>query len=252
MRYVLFLVGCWLLPLLSFGQREWDTWCVGADTCATPFPAGYAGRGSGAQLQFGPGGPRLAGNVLRYGSGAVSDAQGNLLFYTDGLSVYDRRSQVMPGGQHLADAYLLPLGISLAQFVALHPVPGQPTQYYLFYFKGDNTPFAPNPRYGAAILHYAIVDLQANGGYGAVVQRDKQLIKTNLPKVTLVRHANNVDFWVVTQGVPDQGFRVFQVSSAGVNPQPVTSLIDEAAYANGWVLRASPDGQRLVSEGNRI
>ena len=93
--------------------------------------------------------------------------------------------------------------------------------------------------------------MQANSGYGAVVQRDVALLVTNQPKLTLVRHPNNIDFWIITQGSQNQGFKVFRVSAVGIATQPVTSLVGEAAYSNSWLLRSSPDGQHLISEGNR-
>lgn len=154
----------------------------------------------------------------------------------------------MPGGQNLCPRFDAANGGTLAAYVAIHPVPGQARRYYLFYFKGDDYYYRPRPL-AFAILNYAIIDMQANGGYGAVVQRDVPLLQTNLPKLTVVRHANNVDCWVITHGIPDRGFKVFRVSAAGVAAQPVESLSGEAAYSNNWLLRASPDGQHLVSEG---
>lgn len=251
MRYFLAGILSWLWASTALAQHEWDRWCVGNDTCGTgsgqyrDFDYGY-----GAQVQFTANGPRLAGAVGSSGSGAISDAQGNLLFYTNGIHVYDRLNRLMPGGQNMCPRYDAGNGGTLAAQVVIYPVPGQADSYYLFYFKGDDYYYRPHPL-AFAILNYAVVDMRANAGYGAVVQRDMQLATTNLPKMTLVRHANNVDGWLITHGIPERGFRVYRVSSAGVATEPVVSLAGEAAYANSWLLHASPDGQHLVSEGHR-
>lgn len=253
MRYFLVVMICWLCILPASAQREWDTWCVGADTCIQAGIAGYGvfNNGFGVRVSFSAAGPVLAGAAKREGVGAFSDAQGNLLFYTNGVNVYDRLNRLLPGGQYLSDRYYAPnAGGALAVRVAIHPVPNKIDRFYLFYFKRDNTRPLVSPN-ALGILNYAIVDMQANGGYGAVVQRDVALLATNLPKLTIVRHPNNTDCWVVTQGSPNRGFQVFRVSAAGVSPQPIVSLAGEAAYANSWLLTASPDGQQLVSEGNR-
>ena len=246
---------CWLCALPAFAQREFDTWCVGGDTCARP--GGYQGLGSfsqgyGAQLKFGPAGPSLGSPVRGWSSGAYSDAQGNLLFYTNGQNVYDRRHQVMPGGQKLSDHRITQDGSGLlATFITIHPMPGHPGKCYLFYYKGDIEGVVDSQYYAFPVLYCAIVDLQANGGYGAVVRRDILIAKTNIAQMTLVRHPNNEDFWVVTRILPERGFRAYRVSAAGIAAEPVSSLAGEAAYATGGLLRASPDGRRLVSEGNR-
>lgn len=252
MRSLLFLLFTCLWAVTACAQREWDTWCIGADTCAQAGITGYGvfNRGVGVQISFSTVGPRLVGPANRLSGGAYSDAQGSLLFYTNGVNAYDRLNRLLPGGKNLADRDYPVNGGLLSDRVAIHPVPGHAQQYYLFYFKSD--PARPQPYFrGLAALYYAIVDMQANGGYGAVVRRDVPLLVTNQPKLALVRHPNNVDFWVVTQGSETRGFRVIRVSAAGVAPQPITSLVGEAAYASSWLLRASPDGQHLVSEGLR-
>jgi hypothetical protein len=78
---------------------------------------------SGKFTPFGTGGSATASNP----------ANGNLMFYTNGVSVYDAYDQLMPNGSGL-------LGNSSSnQPVAICPVPGQPNKYFIFTNSATNT-----------------------------------------------------------------------------------------------------------------
>src|SRR5690349_6497672 len=57
------------------------------------------------------------------GSSAVSDSNGNLLFYTDGDTVWDRNHNMMPNGYNLKGAY------TSTQAALITPHPGSDTLY---------------------------------------------------------------------------------------------------------------------------
>ena len=146
------------------------------------------------------------------GCATVSDKFGNLLFYTDGVSVFNRENNVMPSGTGLFGDY------SSSNSAVIVPKPGDPNKYYIF---------TTESYYPLTGLHYTLVDMCLDGGLGAVVGGEKNVFLTGLTpeKVTTALHANGKDVWVVTHGWNDNEFRVFLVTAAGVDPTPVITAI---------------------------
>jgi hypothetical protein len=76
----------------SFSQKQASIWYFGA----------YAG------LDFTAGYPAVLTNsalITEEGSATIADREGNLLFYTDGVTVYNRLHQVMLNGLNLWGNY---------------------------------------------------------------------------------------------------------------------------------------------------
>lgn len=104
------------------------------------------------------------------GSGAsVSNSNGQLLFYTDGISVRDRNNNIMPNGYNIGGG-TDPLWNQ--QTCIIVPKPNSANLYYIFVVNK----FTANlvPPVGYAGLHYSIVDMCANGGNGEVVMMNGQ------------------------------------------------------------------------------
>ncbi len=93
---------------------------------------------------------------------SVSDAQGNLLFYSDGIEVFNKDHIVMPNGRNMAGDF------SAAQGVAATKVIDTDSLYYLFTL----TNVSPNSR---ATLSYSIIDLSKDNGLGIVIPTQKTL-----------------------------------------------------------------------------
>lgn len=164
------------------------------------------------------------------GSAVASDAvNGNLLFYTDGVTVYDVTHNAMPNGTGLAGN---PAG---NQGVAVAKVPGSPSQYYVF----------SNTASGAAggTVTYTIVDMALFGNATfptpaiGDVTPTKNVVIGGIPNrseaMLVIQHANREDFWLITKenGAPNYSVTLFDDS--GIGPavsNPVTlGLIDVAA-----------------------
>jgi hypothetical protein len=172
----------------------------------------------------------------REGCATISDTNGNLLFYTDGQTVWNKNHLLMQNGGGL-------LGHpSSTQSAIIVPKPGSNTIYYIF-----TVPQALN--YDG--LRYSVVDMTLAGGLGAVTnQKNILLIQPVVEKVTAVRHANNIDIWVITHGRDNNTFYSFLITSAGVNMIPVITNIGtihgpETSNYVGY-MKSSPDGNYLA------
>ena len=203
--------------------------------------------GSNAGLNFSSGNPvfNLDGQLnTNEGCGTISDANGDLLFYTDGITVWDKNHNQMPNGFGL-------LGDpSSTQSGLIVPLPSSDTLYYVFTVDSSA---------GDDGFRYSIVDLSLNNGNGDVTLKNEELLTPSTEKITAVKHANGIDYWVITHGWRNNEFLAYQISPQGINLNPVVSAVgtphgndDPFAFdtfiANtiGY-LKVSPNGSRIAS-----
>ena len=167
------------------------------------------------------------------GSTYVSDGWGNLLFYTDGRTAWDRNHNPMPTGTSLAG------GPSAAQSSLIIRQPGSDNLYYVFtLFHMGVTPG----------LCYSVVDMTANGGLGDVVIKDIPLQDPVSEKITAYKHSNNLDIWIVTHGFGNNEFQSRLLTTTGLEA-PVSSNVGSV---HGMIpensigfMKFSPDGNWL-------
>jgi|GEM_PF-4053574 len=149
------------------------------------------------------------------GSATISTASGVLQFYTDGVRVYDRFSNLMTGSNVLhgndsstQNALIVPFpGDTAEQFYYVFTVPAQVDYYQSFDHSG---------------LEYAVVDMLANGGLGSVVQASQELVPMIEEKIHATWHTNNRDVWLVVHGAEGNTFYSFLINCDGIQ-DPVVS-----------------------------
>ncbi|TXN35083.1 T9SS type B sorting domain-containing protein [Flagellimonas hymeniacidonis] len=230
-KYHYLLLSC-LFSLASFGQGETSNW--------------YFGNGAGIRFNNDGTVTALDGGRLNTfeGCASISDTDGNLLLYTDGINVYGRDNNLIENGFKL---YGDP---SSTQSAIIVQKPNDPNILYIFTV--DTSVFEGDPNRG---LNYSVVDLSLNGGNGAVTQKNINLLRFCSEKVTAVlKNCLDKSIWVVTLGPensntgPFNTYHAFEVTSAGVNTTPVNSKFDdlEVLDSRGY-MKFSPDGETLAS-----
>ncbi len=198
--------------LPAYGQGEFNTWYFGQR-------AGLAF--SGATVQALTDGALASGEACA----SISNAQGQLLFYTNGLTVWNRLHQVMANGQALGGfedpALSETLPNSATQGVTIVPKPGPGQQYYIFTVDAVEDGLQRG-------LQYSVVDMAQQGGLGQVVTK---AIRVPVPlgdgrlteKLVAVRHANQQDFWILVHGWNSNVFLAYLLTSGGLSLSPVQS-----------------------------
>lgn len=172
------------------------------------------------------------------GCTTYSDAQGNLQFYTNGIKVWNKNHGIMPNGTGLFGDF------SSTQAAVIVPKPGSANLFYIFTtnaFEGDGG------------FRYSIVDMSANGNTGAVLDKNILLTNETCEKLSVIRHSNGQDFWVVTHLWDSDAFYALRITPSGISPVQVTSHAGctvpadmDKANAIGY-MKFSPDGTKLVT-----
>ncbi|MEY8849288.1 T9SS type B sorting domain-containing protein [Psychroserpens sp. XS_ASV72] len=265
----LLFLSLFLWTLLSYAQEEASFW--------------YFGQNAGLQFDVTSGTVTAVTdgqiNTLE-GCTSISDTEGNLVFYTDGRTVWNQNHQIMPNGDYFNGTGLLgdPSSTSSGLIV---PKPQDLTQYYIFTVDEphhDNASVFPNQftgNYdsGGSVpgqddgfnngLTYSLVDITLNGGLGDVDPIEKnvplvtydpnnqnQLAFKCSEKITAVGADDCSSFWVITHFV--DRFYAFKVDVNGVDQTPVVSVVGPEVPVEGYrrnslgYIKASPDGSKIA------
>jgi len=169
------------------------------------------------------------------GSAAMSDKDGNLLFYTNGDSVWNREHKAMPNGSEMNG------GVSSAQCAVIFPYPGRQNMYYVF--------TAADLTYSLKKgFHYSIVNMELDGGRGDVETKNITLSSDSTSEaVSATFDETGQGYWVITHHQKSNFFYSYHVTSAGVNPSPVISRInDETGDFTITQIKISPNGKFLA------
>jgi gliding motility-associated-like protein len=160
---------------------------------------------------------------FRQGGAAVATdpATANLLFYTDGVQVYDANHLPMPNGNGLngqPDAN---------QPVVITPIPAQANKYYIFTNSSNYTTGGSISRsivdlnqFGNAVFPApatGVVEVAKNVAVGGLTSRSEGMI--------VVPHQNKTDFWLITHLNGSQSYSATLIDAAATFITTTTSPI---------------------------
>jgi len=182
------------------------------------------------------------------GSTTVSDANGQLLFYTNGQQIWNRNHVQMPNGFGL-------LGHQSSSQTLVVRKPGSAVEYYVFAVSCEVAQYGPSSFGGVS---YSLVDLSLDAGNGDVETSAKNitLLDSTAEKITSIYHANGTDVWVLFHKWDSDAFYCFLLTANGIDPVPVVSHIGPLCHdidSNGsnneavGCLKASPQGNKVAA-----
>ncbi|WP_052143793.1 T9SS type B sorting domain-containing protein [Wocania ichthyoenteri] len=174
------------------------------------------------------------------GCATISDNNGSLLFYTDGITVWDKSHNVMLNGNGLLGSD------DSTQSALIVPKPNSKEVFYIF---------TVDSQAGNNGLHYSEVNLTLNGGLGGITaNKNINLLTRSTEQITAVVHGNGSDYWVVCHPWDSNKFNSFLITDLGVNLTPVESVTplmitwppgSDGTNASVGQLKVSPDGTKL-------
>lgn len=159
--------------------------CLGSFLLALPQQSKwYFGGQAGLDFMTNP--PTVLTNGAmwtNFGCASQADAAGNLLFYTDGITVYSASHLVMANGTGL-------FGIgSPRQPCLVIQQPGAANLHYIFTVTGNAWPGG---------LNYSIVDMSLAAGQGSVTVKNASLYAQPIvEEISGTLHCNGSDYWIV-------------------------------------------------------
>ena len=224
-----------LFPLSFFAQQERDC------NYERPHQADQWVFGNNAQIDFTGADPAVSSTPsfpLVNGVACISDEDGNLLMFTNGVQLWNGNYNLLEYGSGLK-------GNKFAtQSSLIVPDPGNQYQYYIFTVDLYVEPVFTNG------INYTLVSFKNKPG-GTVLSKNNPLAVKNAQKITGVRHANGHDYWVITHGFGAQEggtFTVWLVTDKGVEEfkQFNIGYKHEGDDNNGaGTMKLSPNGKKL-------
>lgn len=237
--YKLFII-VFFISFIGFSQNETNHW--------------YSGKNAG--IDFGNGEVAVLEDgsmVTPAGCSSISDDEGNLMFYTNGQTVWNRNHQIMTNGDGLSGE------IDGIQSAIIVPKPNDYSTYYIFYTR-ENT--QSSPIYFLPGVYYSEVKFDAQNPSGYVtLNKDIRIAEINsTSRIAAIHHPSSDTIRVVCITKPDpvfgyivpEGefiFRIFNVTSSGVNVTPVKRTINESLGKLG-AMKFAPDGSYLAFADN--
>ena len=173
------------------------------------------------------------------GCASICDPGGNLLFYTDGRTVWNANHLPMSNSTAGSLGGVLGGDASSTQSGVIVPMPNNPNFYFVF---------TVDANIGSEGCRYSVINMSLNGGLGNVVltQKNILLFTPSSEKISAVKHANGIDIWVITHPWNSGTFFAYLVTSTGLNATPVQSTVGSiysgsSANTRGY-LKSSPNG----------
>lgn len=212
--------------------------------CFSQSPAGVWYFGDEAGIDFNSGSLPIAlfdSKMRTYeGCATLCDNFGTLLFYTDGITVWNRNHDVMPNGTGLFG------NSSSTQSAIIVPLPNSTTLYYIFTVDELAKPNG---------LSYSIVDMSLENEFGDVTTKNVPILTPTLEKINVVKHANENDYWLISHRYGNNQFYAYQITPSGLSA-PIISSVGEVV--NGSIqntlgyLKSSPDGRFIACANSKV
>lgn len=228
--FALFIFG------LSFAQNDTNNW--------------YFGNKAG--LNFGNGETTILNDGMMStpaGCASISDDEEQLLFYTNGQTVWNKNHQVMENGEGLSGE------IQGIQSAIIIPKPGDKFTFFIFYTRDV---VQTSPSYVVSGIYYSEIKINEQNVLGYVTaNKNVRIAETqSTTRLAAIHHPESNSIRVVTITKPivefpivvaddEYVFRVFNVTEDGINAAPIIRQINTGIDKLG-AMKISPDGNYLA------
>jgi gliding motility-associated-like protein len=224
------------MSVFCFSQNETNNWAFGVN----------------AGLDFSNGDVTVLNDrsmVTPAGCASISDDDGNLLFYTNGQTVWNKNHQIMLNGEGLSGE------IDGIQSPLIVPKPNDTSTYYIFYTRQA---VVTSPVYYLPGIYYTEVKFDEPNPFGYItVNKDVRIAEIEATnRIVAIHHPQSDTIRVICITKPDPVFgaiipdgefifRIFNVTPTGVNLTPVKRPIDRSITRLG-AMKITPDGSYLA------
>ena len=206
-----------------FAQGQYNNWHFGINN-AISFNAGYPAVVNNSQI------------ISEEACATISDSTGNLLFYTNGDTIWCRDNSIMPDGTGLSGRP------NIQQGVLIVPLPGTTNIYYVFTIGKSRS---SNSRE----LSYSIINMTLNDSLGDVSSKNTLLDSNVTEKLTATKNGDDSDFWIVEKNLYSNAFKAYSLTSTGLDTVPVVSAVGVPIQKDDYTgaIKISNNGCWLIS-----
>ena len=178
------------------------------------------------------------------GTSTISDQNGNVLFYTDGETVWNREGNVMPNGTDIGGLPGSSQSTSSTQSSIIVPYPNDETLFYIF----TTEEVVDEDGLDSYIMGYAVVDIKEDMGLGDVVIKNKPLFERSTERLAAYNGADST--WIMSHEWGTNTFRAYPVNAEGIGNPVLSSAgaihgIGNPDDAHGY-MNFSPAGDKIA------
>lgn len=180
---------------------------------------------------------------------SMSDQNGSLLFYSNGIKVYDSNHEQLSNGFDLNLDYTVgsTAELLMVQGILTLPDPNDTLQYYLLHFGRQ---IVGSPIYLiSSPLFYSKVNMELPDFPNGIIQQKNTIISEEAfdsGKITATRHANGRDWWIILSENRTNRYHRFLLSPEGIELIGVQELEEIHNPGLGQAVFA-PDGSTYVN-----
>ncbi len=179
------------------------------------------------------------------GTSAIANSKGILLFYSDGIKVFDKDGVEMEC--RVTNCQPLKGDGASTQSVLIVPQPTCKGCEYLFNI------FTTSDINGEKLLTVSTVDMRLNNGKGAIIAQNTTLQQPTTERIASVRNNRDSTYWVISHDYGTNKFRIFHATTGGLVETSAPELgmaHDSPNEAEGYMKFSAPDtltGQRKLA-----
>ncbi len=180
----------------------------------------------------------------------ISDKHGKMLFFTNGINIFNRDGSIMLNGDYINPGFINDgyknSGYPTLQGLVFLPSPGDSNSYHLIHVGiGDSG------QYGATgmMFYYSVVRRNLPDSTFYVSKKNQAILADTLGMgyITATKHANGRDWWLVMPRIASNKYRVYLLDPNGVslqNEQNIGYVTDWRDWSGQSVF--SPDGSKFI------
>ena len=189
-------------------------------------------------------------------NGSICDDDGNLLFFTNGCTIYNSDYELMENGDSLNYDIIIELGLANcvggyigSQDVLIIKSPGSDHLYYILH----KTRIYNGPGEKDSIpIHYTLIDISANNGLGKVLEKNVDVYNGDACLayyLTGINHSNQIDFWFLQPIADDSLIVTYLIDEEGIHrhlDQNSHVYFERDKSSSSGTAKFSPDGTQYA------
>lgn len=182
-----------------------------------------------------------------YNAAPISDAEGNLQFYTSGAIVRNHKHELMDGHPL---AYFIGADCGPQQLTVV-PDPNADGRYVVIHDSCDWYVVSNDIDVVSLKFYYSIIDMNENSGEGKITSKRIEFVpgdSTNIGRIAVVRHGNGRDWWVLKRGFRSTKIHRYLISPNEFKYIGSQDLLPYNVSITGQVI-FSTNGNKYVLQG---